>query len=124
MLVRLRRYGGIAATIRSTFTAGVAALACTARMIASSAEQSSHASRCCCTRTRSASGSVPSISSGSTSRISMFSQSFIIEKLLDRAHRVVVVDARCALRAPNQLRDLLIRKPLFQPERKDLFLLL
>ena len=59
--------------------------------------------------------------SGSRSRTSPFGQS-IIEKLLDGAHRVVIVHARRTLRRADRVGDLLVRHPLTHSKHEHLAL--
>ena len=89
---------------------------------ASSALQSAQPARWRRTfRAASATESALPARSGRSSRISTFEQS-AIEKLLHRAHRVVIVHSCRAFRRSGRLSDLLVRQPFSDPKREDLAL--
>src|SRR5687767_2983370 len=113
------RYCGSALTMPATFTFGVVVtrISRAVRRISISAAHAGQPSMCAITRTRTAGSSDSFARSGSLSRISTFGQS-IIEKLLHRSHRVVIVHSRGALGGAYRVRDLLVRQPFTNAQRE------
>src|SRR5262245_6965278 len=97
----------------ATSTRGVvaASVARSARSSSSSSRQSAHASTCATSSARTFAGRRSCNSSGNRSRISAFTQSFI-EKLLHRAHGVVVVHPRGSFGRSYRFRNFLVGQPI------------
>src|SRR5512141_3428277 len=113
---------GSAATILDTSIRGaIGADALISWRSLSSSRQSAQLSTCAVIVALSMSFSRPFIRSGSASRISAFMQS-VTQELLHCAHCVVIMNSRGALSRSDDVRDLLVRQSLFNPQKKDFVL--
>src|SRR5262245_24596524 len=104
---------GSALTTRATSTRSVGAKSIErmARNNSSSSRQSAHAARCATTSACSFAAKRSFSRSGSRSRISAFTQSFI-EKLLHRAHGIVVVHPRGSFGGSYRFGNFLVRESI------------